>query len=95
MFVQFARRRMAWSEDFRARSPGDVIELPYTNLMTDGIDAMRPFLKLHPYRLRQRTEKVGSGDIIGRYDQDFQSEIRAALKEPGHPEWDREDHRAD
>lgn len=94
MFVRFVRRRMACFEDYRARSWGDVIELPYTNLMTDGIDAMRPFLKLHLFRLRQRTEKVGSGDIIGRYHPDFQSEIRAALKKPGHPEWERGDHRA-
>lgn len=94
-FLRFANRRMQWFEDYRTMSKGNVIEIPYINLMTDGIDAMRPFLKLHPYRLRQRTKKVGSGDIIGRYDAEYHPEIRAALDELGRPEWEREDHRTD
>lgn len=91
-FLRFAKRRMGWFDDYRARSTGDVIEVPYINLLTDGIDSLRPFLKLHPYRFRQRTEKVNSGDVLARYKPAHHPAVLAALDTLGHPEWVREDH---
>ena len=90
-FTQFSKRRRRKFDRLRAQAKGDVLDLPYTGLMTTGLEAVRGFLNLAPFDFEPATTKRNSGDIIGRYKPEYHDQIRATLDSIDHPEWVQED----
>lgn len=90
-FLDTVRKRTRVFAKYRNVSQGRVLDLGFSNLISEGIPRTVEFLGLPPYQLDAALQKVNTSDILSRFNPETHDEILRVLDEIGHPEWVQED----
>lgn len=86
-FKKFTYRRNKRLQYYRDTCKGDLIEIPYADLIATGVPRILDFLGLPRTDLAALTRKRNSSNTLSRFKETEHDKIRSTLDDLGHPEW--------